>query len=270
MSIKLLALDLDGTIVTNLHTISERTQAAIKAAVRQGVQVVIATGREYPVTQKFIRLLELTTPVICYQGALIYDFQTDRVIASQTLPLPLAQQLIDLGRAHRLALHLYIGHQAYTEAPTDLSRSLLTRTGIYPHEVSDLKQVTTSAHYKGLIVHPAAYAGSIAVRLAEALDGKLSVFRSFDTLIEVTSPQVSKGQALATLAGYYGLAQDEVMAIGDQDNDIDMIAWAGVGVAMGNASPGAKAAANHIAPPIEAEGAAWAIETFILEQALAE
>jgi hypothetical protein len=268
MSIKLLALDLDGTIVTKLHTIPERTQAAIKVAVRRGVRVVIATGREYPVTKKFIQMLELTTPVICYQGALIYDFQADQIIASETVPLPLAYQLIDQARAQRLALHLYLGHQAYTEAPTELSRNLLHTAGIYPQEVNDLKLVTTSAPFKGLIVHPAAEAGIITAQLAEALDGALSVFQSFDTLIEVTSPRVSKGQALATLANYYGLAQDEVMAIGDQDNDIDMIAWAGLGIAMGNASAGAKAAADTIAPPIEAEGAAWAIETFILEQTL--
>lgn len=268
MSIKLLALDLDGTIVTNLHTIPKRTQAAIKAAVRQGVRVVIATGRAYLVTEKFIRLLELTTPVICYQGALIYDFQADRIIASETMPLPLAHQLIDQARAQRLALYLFLGHQAFTEAPTELSRSLLHTTGMYPHEVSDLKVVTTSAPFKGMIVHPAAEAALITAQLAEALDEALSVFQSLDTLIEVTSPRVSKGQALATLANYYGLAQDEVMAMGDQDNDIDMIAWAGLGIAMGNASVGAKAAANYIAPPIEAEGAVWAIETFILEQIL--
>jgi hypothetical protein len=85
-------------------------------------------------------------------------------------------------------------------------------------------------------------------------------------LIEITAPNVSKGQALDTLAAYYNIPQSEVMAIGDQDNDVEMIAWAGLGIAMGNASPRAKAAADYIAPPLEEEGAAWAIEHFILEQ----
>ena len=264
MPIKLLALDLDGTIVTKMHSIPERTQAAIKAASRQGVRVAIATGREYPVTQKFIRLLELTTPVICYQGALIYDFLADRTITSEAMPLSLTRQLVDLSRRRQLALHLYFGHQAFTEAPTELSRTLLTNTGIWPVEVSDLTEVMTSGAIKGLIVHPAEETEAVTVQLKAALGSRLNVFRSLDTLVEITSPGVSKGHALAKLADYFGIDRSEVMAIGDQDNDIEMIAWAGLGVAMGNASPGAKATANHIAPPLSEEGAAWAIEKFIL------
>ena len=87
-----------------------------------------------------------------------------------------------------------------------------------------------------------------------------------DTLIEVTPPNVSKGCALKTLAAYYRIPQSQVMAIGDQDNDVKMIAWAGLGVAMGNACPQAKAVADHIAPPLSEEDAAWVIEQFILGQ----
>jgi Cof subfamily protein (haloacid dehalogenase superfamily) len=204
--------------------------------------------------------------VICYQGALIYDPVADRTIASETIPLPLAHHLIDQARRQQLALHLYVGHRAFVETPTALSRKLLSRTGIKPTELKDLKQATVSPPIKGLIVHPADEAGVAATRLAAALGADLNVFRSHAELIEVTSPQVSKGRALAMLAGHYGIPQAEVMAIGDQDNDTDMIAWAGLGVAMGNASPGAKAAADHVAPPITEDGAAWAIEQFVLSK----
>ena len=107
MSIKLLASDLDGTLVADLRIIPGRTQAAIKAAVERGVTVVIATGREYRVTQEFVRMLGLTTPVICYQGALIYNPQTGQSIASEGLPVPDVHQLIDLARVYDLALNLY-------------------------------------------------------------------------------------------------------------------------------------------------------------------
>jgi hydroxymethylpyrimidine pyrophosphatase-like HAD family hydrolase len=102
--------------------------------------------------------------------------------------------------------------------------------------------------------------------LQTAVGDRLNVFHSLDILIEITSPNVSKGHALETLAAYYGIPYSEVMAIGDQDNDVDMIAWAGVGVAMGDASPKAQAAADYIAPPFDEDGAVWAIEKFILEQ----
>ncbi len=265
MTIRLLALDLDGTILTDLHTIPARTQAAIKAAARS-VHVTIATGREYEVTRKFVRMLDLTTPTICYQGALIYNGHIGEIIHQESLPLPLTHRLIDMARARRLALYLCGGNgESYTEAATPFSRGFFTEVGMKVMEVGDLKEIITAPPIKGLIVHPVEEAGKLGVELQVGLNGYLSVFRSHDMLIEVTSPNVSKGHALANLAGYYGIPQSEVMAIGDHDNDIDMIAWAGLGVAMGNASAGAKAVANVIAPPVSEEGAAWAIEKFILQ-----
>jgi hypothetical protein len=265
MTFKLLALDLDGTLVADMHTISPRTQAAVKAATQQGVQVVLATGRELTATQKFIDMLGLSTPVICYQGALVSNPLTGETIASQTLPLPLTHHLIDLARSYRLSLHLYLNGSTYTERPWPQSRSVLGELGAPIVQVEDLKASITTPPIKGLIVHPAEEAEVMVARLQADLGDKLSVFRSLDVLIEVTTPQVSKGQALALLAEHYGLSQAEVMAIGDQDNDVEMIAWAGLGVAMGNGSDRSKAAADVVAPPISEDGAAWAIERFILE-----
>lgn len=266
MPIRLLALDLDGTILADLHTIPPRTQAVIKGAVEQGVHVTIATGREYDITHKFVEVLGLTTPTICCQGGLIYNGQTGETINRDGLSVPLAHQLIDLARTRPFALHLCLdGKGTYTESATPFSRKILGDVGGSIVEVSDLKQVVTVPPTKGLIVHPADEAGALVDELQATLNGSLSVFRSHTMLIEVTSPTVSKGHALAFLANYYGIPQSEVMAIGDQDNDIEMIVWAGLGVAMGNASAGAKAAADVIAPPLSEEGAAWAIEKFVLQ-----
>lgn len=266
MPIKLLALDLDGTIVADLHTIPDRIQTAVKATTERGVHVTIATGRGYSVTDKFVRVLDLTTPIICYQGALIYDPQSGEIIANEGLPLPLAHRLVDLARSHNLALILFLNNKAYLENSTTLSQAMLGDIGIPLMVVNDLKQVTTSSPLKGMIVLSAKEAGAVVAQLRTALGDHLNVFRSLDRLIEVTSPNVSKGHALATLADYLNIDRSEVMAIGDQDNDIEMIAWAGVGIAMGNGSTGAKAAADHIAPSISQEGAVWAIERFILRQ----
>ena len=180
--------------------------------------------------------------------------------------MPLAHQLIDLARTRRLALHLYLGGAgSYTELATPLSQEIFAAVGASIMEVSDLKQIISTPPIKGLIVHPADEAGTLVAELQTILNGNLNVYRSHPALIEITSSTVSKGHALASLAGYYGIPQNEVMAIGDQDNDIEMIAWAGLGVAMGNATPGAKAVADVIAPPLSEEGAAWAIERFILQ-----
>jgi Cof subfamily protein (haloacid dehalogenase superfamily) len=264
MSIKLLATDLDGTLVADLHTIAPRTQAAIKAAVEQGVMVTIATGREYEITRKFVETLGLTGPIICHQGAVIQDAQTGQLIAAQTLSLTKTHQLVDLARSMNLALSLHYNGHAHTEQPTTQSLEFFSNIGTAMTKVDDLKQTDSREPVKAIIVHPAAEGETILSELQTSLNGSMKVFRSLDVLIEVTPHGVSKGHALATLAAQYGLAKNEVMAMGDQDNDVDMIAWAGIGVAMGDASPKAKAAADHIAPPLADEGAAWAIEHFIL------
>jgi Cof subfamily protein (haloacid dehalogenase superfamily) len=266
MPIKLLAVDLDGTLVADLHTIPSRTQAAIKATVAQGVIVTIATGREYEITHQFANLLGLTGPIICFQGAVIQDAHTGASIASETLSLAATHRLIDVSRSLNVTLTLYGSGIAYSEQMTPQGKIFFNNIGTTMIEVKDLKQAVTNRPIKGMIIHSPEEGEAICAQLQANLDGVLKVFRSLENLIEITAANVSKGHALATLAAHYGIDQGDVMAIGDQDNDVDMIAWAGIGVAMGNASPNAKAAADHIAPPLAEEGAAWAIEHFILEQ----
>jgi hypothetical protein len=266
MPIKLLALDLDGTLVDSSQTISPRIQTAVKAASERGVRVAIATGREYIATEKFAHMLGLAGPVICCQGAFIYDPAAGQLIHSEGLSLPLTHRVIDLARSQRLALNFYLDGKVYTEYATPLSRAVFTRTGATLVEVDDLKQAMTTLPCKGLIVHAPEEIEQMVLQLRAAFGETIRVVRSSERLIETTLPTVSKGKALAILAGYYGIAQSEVMAIGDHDNDIEMLTWAGLGVVMGNGSSGAKAVADVMAPPIAEDGAAWAIERFILEE----
>jgi len=264
MSIKLLAAALDGTLVADLHTISPRTRAAIKTVAERGVIVTLATGREYEITHRFANMLGLTGPIICFQGAVIQDAQTGRLISTQTLPLTQTHQLVDLARSMNLALSLHYNGHAHTEHPSSQSLAFFNNIGTAMTKVDDLKQADSREPVKAMIVHPAPEGETILNELQANLNDSMKVFRSLDVLIEVTPHGVSKGHALATLAAYYSIAQSEVMAIGDHDNDVDMIAWAGIGVAMGDASPNAKAVANHVAPTLAEDGAAWAIEHFIL------
>lgn len=264
MPIRLLALDLDGTILIDLHIITPRTQAAIRAAVAQGVHVALATGRVYDVTHKFVELLGLTTPTICSQGAMIYNGWTGQVIHHIDMPVPLAEKLIDLARLHNLALNLNVNGQFYTEHLSPMTRQVLVGSGATVLEIADLKEMLTVPALKGVIVLPAAELDAALAALQGGLGDELSVVRSSDVLIEIFAANVSKGHALAVLAHHLGVPRNEVMAIGDHDNDVEMLAWAGLSVAMGNASQPAKAAAKVIAPPISEDGAAWAIEEFIL------
>ena len=266
MSIKLLATDLDGTLVADLRTISPRTQAAIKTAVERGVIVTIATGREYEITHQFANMLGLTGPIICFQGAVIQDAQTGEPIARNTLSMAATHRLIDVSRSLNVALTLHDNGIAYAEKMTPQGKTFLNNIGTTMVEVDDLKQAITRQPIKGMVIHSPQDGETIWAQLKDNLDESVKAFRSLENLIEITGVDVSKGHALATLTAHYGITQSEVMAIGDQDNDVDMIAWAGIGVAMGDASPNAKAAANCVAPTLAEDGAAWAIEHFILRK----
>jgi hydroxymethylpyrimidine pyrophosphatase-like HAD family hydrolase len=131
--------------------------------------------------------------------------------------------------------------------------------------VSDLS-IVLEQHppVKFMIVAEPPEADRIEAELRERFGGRMGVMRSHEIVVEGSAPGVSKGDGLRRLAAHLGVPQVQTMAIGDQGNDVPMIAWAGVGVAIGGASPAALAAAEWIAPPLEEDGAAAAIERFIL------
>ena len=265
MPIKLLALDLDGTLVHEFHNISPVVQNAIQSVLDQEIKVVIATGRAYAEAEKFIHLLGLDTPIICFQGGLIYDPGQDKIIYRRTMQPALAARIIDLTRQRRLPFHLFYKDKIYVENPSEQSRLLLSTVGSPVEEVSDLKQFLSEPPIKGLVVSPLDESNKLLAELHEKLSHEpITLTRSLDMLIEILPQDVSKGSALIELARMYGIAQEEVMAIGDHDNDVEMLEWAGLSVAMGNGSQQAKAAAQYIVPPITEDGVAYAIEKFIL------
>lgn len=265
MPIRLIAFDLDGTIVPDFHTIAPRVQAALRAAQERGVVVTLATGREYGVLKKFITLLNLRAPIICLQGALTVDPLTDATVSGSFMDSATARRVVEMARAQRLALYLYPGERAYAESASPLSRAMFAATQSPVQEVANLMDVLEPPPFKALIVEEAERVPGLMAEWQAALtDLPVDVTRSLETLIEIVPQGVSKGRALADLAARLGIAREDVMAVGDQDNDVEMLAWAGIGVAMGNASPKARAAADHLAPSIEEDGAAWAVERFVL------
>jgi Cof subfamily protein (haloacid dehalogenase superfamily) len=265
MPIKLIALDLDGTLLVDWHTMTAPVQAMVKAASEHGVKVVIATGREFTAATKFYHQLGLTTPIICFQGGLIHNAHTDETIAIHGLGVPLAHQLIDLARQQNLALFLYGRKQVFTENGSKEGYALLAAIGSPTRTVANLKQTINFSPIKGIVVQSPEEVAQLLPNLQARLDRDVvSVIRSLENAIEFIPAHVSKGIALATVAKYYGIAQNEVMAMGDQDNDVEMLAWAGLSVAMGNASDKAKAEADVIAPSVDQDGVAWAIQRFVL------
>lgn len=266
MPIKLVALDLDGTLIADWQTIREPVQTAVQAAVQQGVKVVVATGREYGTAATPYEQLGLATPLICFQGALAYEPRSNLVLVEHGLALPLVHQLIDLARAQDLALYVYGRFDGYAENGSQMGNKLFADIGSSISHVADLKQVVTANPLKAIIMHPAEKVPALIEWMAAHLPpDAVTLARSLDVAIEIVAPTTSKGSALAAVAAHYGITQQETMAVGDQDNDVEMLNWAGLSVAMGNGSAKAKAVANYVAPTVEEDGAAWAINQFVLK-----
>lgn len=267
MPYRLLALDLDGTIVDGSLQISSRVRRALRAAMDRGVHVTLASGRPFSGTRLFANDLGIREPLICHQGALVRHGGSGEVYLKHSLPRHLAHEFVDIVREHGWDLCLTLDDEQYVERLTPALRVLfdLSPTPTEAHVVADLKALPQDP-LRLLLVVEATEAAAVSNLLRERFAGRLLIVQSFARFVEATDLAASKGQALAFLARELGVSQAETMAIGDNDNDADMVAWAAMGVAMGNASAAVKNAANHVTATIAKDGAALAIERFILGQ----
>jgi hypothetical protein len=247
------------------RVIPQRTRRAIRRAMEQGCLVTIATGRGFTAAARFAQDLGVSGPLICYQGALVKDCRDETIIYSATLPLDVARDVMAFCRGRALNVQVYLDDErAYVSQDDPLLGRVADLSGMPVTGVPDLAGWLSRPPLKFLFVEREEAVVELVRDLQAHFDGRMQVVRSWNHLIEATGPNASKGEALARLAAHLGVPQAATMAIGDQDNDVSMIAWAGLGVAMGDASPAAKAVADVIAPPLAAEGAAWAIERFVL------
>lgn len=268
MSYRLLALDLDGTLLDSRMQITPAVKAAVAAAQARGVVVTIATGRTFRATMPYIEALGLHGPVICYQGGAVFDSATGAMSQPVTLPSPLAAEGAQLMLDLDMFCLVYADEKIYiaddTRPEFDFYKTFHPE-GIDFVVAPDLVQVTSTL--KVLKVQLTAAAGAIdrvLPRFTTAFTGRMEVLRAHDHFLELTPLGISKGRSLAALAQTLSIPQAQVMAIGDHFNDLEMIEWAGLGLAMANGAPTIQAAADAVVPSVGEDGVAWAIERYIL------
>jgi Cof subfamily protein (haloacid dehalogenase superfamily) len=266
---RLLALDIDGTILDNYLEILPAVVAAIKAAQDRGIRVTLATGRMFKATLPIAQQLGIHEPLICYQGGVIRDPLTGEIYAQATMDGELAAKAVELLRAAGIFVIAYVDERlCIFERRAELEMYLRWHTeGTEVVVAPDLASYVVKAPpTKLLFIAEPEIVERELVRLAGHFGDSLAVLRSHALFGELTSPGTSKGAALKILAERLGIAREEVMAIGDQENDLPMIAWAGLGLAMGNAIPAVRAAADAVIPSVEEAGVAWAIEHYLLAE----
>jgi Cof subfamily protein (haloacid dehalogenase superfamily) len=265
MHIKLIALDLDGTVLKFDRTLSDRVTRATQAAAARGVRVTIATGRGAPTVREMANRLGVNAPVICQHGGTLTDLTTNEVLHRITLDPTLACEALAFTHKHPSWHAVVFRRDDILVEEQRFPTEAYSIANVQPLQVDDLcATMSADAPDKFMLMLDPAETVTALHAMSEFIGERATVVQSSKRLVEVHSKAAHKGAALAKLAGLLNIDQADVMAIGDHDNDETMLAWAGVGVAMGNASPRARAAARFHTASVDEDGAAIAIEKFVL------
>ncbi|MDI7247634.1 MAG: Cof-type HAD-IIB family hydrolase [Bacillota bacterium] len=267
IGVRLVAIDVDFTLIGSDLKISERTRAAIRAAAEAGCVVTLASGRMFRATAPFAEDLGIDTPLITYDGALIKTARTREVISHRPVPLEHAKDVVAYAQHEGLHLNVYMDDTLYVERHDEEALSYMAHAKVGAIAVGDLAAFVKRAPTKLLII--TASKEDMDRRLPEfkaRFGDRLHVVRSMPRYVEFTAAEVSKGSALAILSRYLGVARSEVMALGDSENDISMLEFAGVGVAVGNAADEVKKAADYVAQGENGDGVAEAIARFVFDE----
>ncbi len=264
MAYKLIAIDVDDTLLTDKLTIPERVSKAIRKAIDKGVYVVLCTGRTIKGTQRFYDELKLDTLCITAGGAEVYD-AAGNILFSRGVDPALVKQILEYAEQQNIHAQVYIGGELVFSKRTsygELYESSYGHPGIVEPNLLKLPQIITP---KVLFVMDEDRVAGVK-KDAEQRFPTLTIKQSKPIYIEFAHPSVNKGEALAFVASHYGIDSRDVIAVGDTDIDVPMLEYAGLGVAMANAMPHVQAAADVICPSNEEGGVADVIEQYILEE----
>jgi len=262
MDYKLIAIDLDDTLLRNDLTISHRAKKAIQAAIDTGTLVTFATGRMYRSALPYALDLGLDLPLITYQGALV-KYADGRQVYHRPVDLTIAQEIIEFAKPSGLHINAYIDDELYMEAATHWGKQYAAIAKAPIHYIdlpTGLKQDLT----KILFIGESDELDEMAQRLRERFVEAINVTKSKDIFLEISHPKATKGNALKELTEALDINREQVIAIGDNMNDFDMVKYAGCGVAVGNAVEALKEVADLVAKSNDDDGVAEVIEKLVL------
>ena len=247
MKYKLIASDMDGTLLNSDSIIPQENIDAIRYCEENGVTFVLCTGRPVQAIEPFRKILSLDTPVITYNGSRIVDPVSGEVLYQECMSEESASEVIRLAIEYDAVVSVWAEDKLYFNKMTPLSERYVSLVGVKP-----VMFELDSEYFRGKKINkmvwtlPKEVVQRLLPELTERVPDDISCFTSLPEYIEFVSSRVSKGDALVKLCDRLGIDVSESVAIGDGDNDIEMIAAAGLGVAMSNASAGAKKAADRI------------------------
>ncbi|MCL2365594.1 MAG: Cof-type HAD-IIB family hydrolase [Oscillospiraceae bacterium] len=264
MKYKLIAVDIDGTTLNSQHQLTERTKCAIIKTAKAGVLYVTATGRALKGVQFINDLFEVDLPFIIFNGASAVMGKSGAVLFDKYLDFEAASEAFEIGRSRSAPIVVWTDQGIWM---CNATPKTIKYNESYGHELRIIEHLDM---IRGVNIYKIFWMGSPTenarrqVEMNKYFDGKLNCFTSQPEYLEFVSPEVTKGSALEAIGRLYGIDKCEMIAVGDGYNDIAMLEYAGVGIAMGNAPDDVKAVCKHVACSNDEDGLAEVIEEFIL------
>ncbi|RCW45696.1 MULTISPECIES: Cof-type HAD-IIB family hydrolase [unclassified Halanaerobium] len=249
MSIKLIAFDLDGTLLNNEHQLEMETVETIKKLQSKGITTLTATGRMFCSALPYIKQLNIKEAVINYNGALVVDPVKEEVIFHDPIPLKTAREIIEFAANEGYYLQVYLDDRLFIEKKQEETSIYEKTAGIKAEEVGSLNEFIKKPPTKLVIIeNDSKLHKEIYNKLSEKFADRLEVTTSINNFVEMTARDISKASALKKIADKLSVNREEIMAFGDGLNDLKMLQWVGHGVAMENGHPELKENIKNIAP----------------------
>lgn len=261
--IKLIATDIDGTILKLNFKFNQEVKDCISKLSADGVKVVLVTGRMYEATDYIAEELGLKTPVVCYQGGLVRA--GENILYEKNLNPTIAKEIIHWAKKNDVHLNLYMNDELYVEKEDETVRRYTGEraTGFIVKSFEELelerinKLLAIDFEDENKVTMWKDY---LATKYP-----KLHIVKSTPHFCEVCHQEATKGHALNFLRDYYEIQTEEILAIGDQNNDIDLLNAGGIKVAMGNATDELKAVATYVTDTVNNNGFVKAVEKFVYQ-----
>jgi len=247
---KLAVLDLDDTLLGPDKTIGVENVAAVRRLQKDGVQCILASGRRHENMLRFHRQLELTGPVVSSNGALVKIAETGDILRESVMPESLASEIVAEGLKRNMTMNYYHadGHLLSNEK-SPWMYLYEERTGSHSTLDTDLTRHDGKRALKLIWIDAPDRIQTLYDEMNERYGDYLAIVVTDPEYLEFMAPGVNKAEGVTAAAHYFGMNPAEIMAFGDGNNDVELLRWAGLGVAMSHARRSAQAAADRIAPP---------------------
>jgi Cof subfamily protein (haloacid dehalogenase superfamily) len=266
-AVRLIALDLDGTLIGDDLVIHERVRAAIARAQARGVAVTIVTGRMFAAARPFAHILGVSGPIVCYQGAGIFDATSGVLLAQTDVAQDVTRDVLARAKADHFHAQCYADDRLYVDAINRFSKRYTDLAQVEPVLVDSLERAFADRPtMKIVLVDEPERATAYVDTMKHFLGPRAYVTRSAPDFVEILDANVDKGRALGFVAAHHGIELRDVLAIGDSWNDLPLLRAAGIGVAMGSAPEELLAQADAVVGDVAHDGVAEAIERFVLSE----